>query len=114
MPTRVPAHVYVYYRIAADNAAARDAVAALFASVADATGVVGRLLARCDNGATWIEIYEPVDDADAFVRQLAVLVTTHRVARLAVAGERHIECFAPLAPLHSGAERRGMVPPPAR
>jgi hypothetical protein len=110
MPARVPVHVYVYYRIAADNAAARDTVAALFAAVAAATGVVGRLLARCDNAATWMEIYEPVPDAGAFVRRLAMLANTHPVAALAVDGERHVECFAPLAPLKSGADRRGLVP----
>jgi hypothetical protein len=110
MSVRAPAHVYVYYRISADNAAARDTVAMFFAQVADATGVVGRLFARCDNAATWMEIYEPIDDAATFTRQLAALARTHPVARLAADGERHIECFAPLAPLVSGAARSAVAP----
>jgi hypothetical protein len=110
MSVRAPAHVYVYYRISADNAAARDTVAMFFAQVADATGVVGRLFARCDNAATWMEIYEPIDDAATFTRQLAALARTHPVARLAADSERHIECFAPLAPLVSGAARSAVAP----
>lgn len=110
MATRAPAHVYVYYRVATDTAAARAAVAALFAAVADATGVAGRLLARCDDAATWMEVYEPVDDAAAFVRRLATLVRTHRVADLAVDGERHAECFAPLPAMASGRNVRGRAP----
>jgi len=109
MATRAPARVYVYYRIAADTAAARDAVAALFTAVTDATGVAGRLLARRDDAATWMEIYEPVDDAAAFVRRLARLARAHRVAELAVDGKRHTECFAPLPAMVSGAVRRGFV-----
>jgi hypothetical protein len=109
MPARAPAHVYVYYRVAADTAAARAAVAALLAAVVSATGVAGRLLARCDDASTWMEIYEPVDDPTAFMRRLAGLAQTHRVAAFAAGGERHTECFAALAATKSGSSRRGVA-----
>ena len=109
MPAQGEAHVYVYYRVAADTARARAAVAALLAAVAGATGVAGRLLARCDDAATWMEIYEPVPDATAFLRQLAALAHAHRVAGFAVDGERHTECFAPLPARKAPAGRRGLA-----
>ena len=110
MPSRAAAGVYVYYRIAADTAAARDAVAALFVAVAAATGVAGRLLARCDDAATWMEVYEPVADTHAFLPRLAALARTHRVAALAVDGDRHTECFAPLPAVASGTSGQGPAP----
>src|SRR5262249_18433067 len=39
-----PAHLYVYYHVAGDAAAAHAVVAALFAAVEAKTGVIGRLL----------------------------------------------------------------------
>jgi len=99
MPTATPAHVYVYYRVAADNAAAREAIAALLAAVESATGVAGRLLARRDDPAMWMEIYEPVADPAAFLRRLAGLARRHRLAAITTGGHRHAECFAPLPPI---------------
>jgi hypothetical protein len=99
MATATPARVYVYYRVVADSMGARDAVAALLAAVEAATGVAGRLVARCDDPATWMEIYEPVADAAAFTRQLAELARGQRCAAITVDGRRHAECFAPLPPL---------------
>ena len=107
---RAAASVYVYYRVTAAGAPAREAVAALFAAVAAATGVAGRLLARCDDAATWMEVYEPVAEPDAFVPRLAALAQTHRVAALAVDGKRHTECFAPLPVVASGSNDHGPAP----
>jgi hypothetical protein len=107
---RAPAGVYVYYRLAADTAAARDAVTKLFAAVAAATGVAGRLLARCDDAATWMEVYEPIADTRAFVPRLAALAQSHRVAALAVDGKRHTECFAPLPAVAPGSNGHGRAP----
>ena len=107
MPARAPAHIYVYYRVAADTAAARATVDAFLAAVAAATGVAGRLLARCDDAATWMEVYEPVDDALAFQRCLEVLERAHAVAGVAVDGARHAECFGPLRERPAGARAAG-------
>jgi hypothetical protein len=106
MRPATPAHVYVYYRVAADHAAAREAVAALLAAVEAATGVAGRLLARRDDPATWMEIYEPVADPAAFLHRLAELARHHRVAAIAGDGHRHAECFAPLPPLAAAVAGR--------
>jgi len=107
---RAVSSVYVYYRVAAAGEPARESVAALFAAVGAATGVAGRLLARCDDAATWMEVYEPVAEPDAFVPRLAALAQTHRVAALAVDGKRHTECFAPLPAVASGSNGHGPAP----
>jgi hypothetical protein len=93
---RPASHVCVYYRVAADSAAARSTIDALMAEVETRTGVAGRLLARCDDPRTWMEVYEPVVDAAAFARQLAALVRRHRAAAVALDGKRHVERFAAL------------------
>jgi hypothetical protein len=100
---RAPAEVYVYYRVAADPAAARTAVSAFLAAVAGATGVAGRLLARCDDTATWLEVYAPVADVKSFLRQLGELAAAHRIERIAVDGVRHAECFAPFPAVRAPA-----------
>jgi len=96
MAIAAPAQLYVYYRIGADAAAARRAVAGLLADVTKATGVAGRLVARCDDATTWMEIYEPVDDPEDFARRLAALVATHGAGAFAIDGTRHVECFRAL------------------
>jgi len=107
MPAAAPAHVCVYYRVAADDAAARDAIGTLLAAVEAATGVAGRLLARCDDPATWVEIYEPVADGAAFARRLEELAHRHRATAITIDGRRHAECFAPLPAMQApGGDRR--------
>jgi hypothetical protein len=95
MPTPPASHIYVYYRVAGDAALARATVAALMAEVEARTGVIGRLLARCDDPGTWMEVYEPVADMNDFLAALASLARDHRVAAIAAGGVRHTECFAP-------------------
>lgn len=92
------AHLYVYYRIVADTPEARASVERLLADVDRATRVKGRLLARCEDPSTWMEIYGPIDDVTGFSRTLASLVEQHGVAALASDGRRRAECFAPLSP----------------
>jgi hypothetical protein len=89
-------HIYVYYRVGRDCAAARATVAALFADVERATGVAGRLLARADDPRTWMEVYEPVIQVGPFGRALAAAVRSHQAAALAEGGRRHVERFAAL------------------
>lgn len=91
---RGPTHVYVYYRVRRDSAAARAVIAALFADVERRTGVAGRLLARCDDRRTWLEVYEPVARWSSFGRVLAAAVRAHDSAALTVDGRRHVERFA--------------------
>lgn len=107
MSARTPSHVYVYYRVGADTAAARATIGALLADVEARTGVVGRLLARCDDPATWMEIYEPVGQVGAFARTLAACVRKHGAADVAADGKRRSECFAALPPR---PPRRGVRP----
>lgn len=96
MTARGASHVYVYYRVVADTADARAAVAGLLGAVEAKTGVTGRLLARCDDPATWMEVYEPVANPAAFARTLDAMVRRLGLAAVAADGVRHTECFGPL------------------
>ena len=85
---------YVYYRSAAAAAAVREAVAAMQAALAQATGVQGRLLRRVENDGTWMEIYEDVGDPARFERALAAAANGARIEALLAAGAtRHVERF---------------------
>jgi hypothetical protein len=100
-----PAHVYVWYRVAGEHAAAAGAIASLLRAVLDRTGVAGRLLARCDGAPTWMEVYENVGDTATFTHSLATLAERHGALRIAAGGQRNVECFAELpnaAPAGSG------------
>ena len=94
-------HFYVWYTVTGDRAGAVRAVAGLIADVEDETGVAGRVLARRDDVATWMEVYENVGDAIAFARALDALVRRHDVARISD-GVRHVERFAALADVLRG------------
>lgn len=87
--------LFVYYRVASgQDSAVRDRVAAIHADVLAATGVRGRLLRRRDDPATWMEIYEPVPDADLFEKALDAALVRHGFASLLAAGDvRHTERF---------------------
>ena len=107
MSAKTPAHFYVYYRVDGDTAAARAKIAALIAAVEARTGIAGRLLARCEDPSTWMEVYEPVRDAAPFARALAACVRRTGAAAVAADGVRRIECFAAV-----GSERaRGRARP---
>jgi hypothetical protein len=104
LTAKTPAHFYVYYHVEGDMMAARARIAALMAEVEARTGISGRLLARCDDPSTWMEVYEPVRDAAAFARALAACVRRIGAAAVAADGVRRIECFA--APGSEGARSR--------
>ena len=106
MPDQAASHLYVYYRVAGDTASARAAAGALIAAVEAKTGVAGRLLARCDDPATWMEVYAPIANRAAFSRTLAALVRRLRVADIAADGVRHTEWFGP----PPGAAAAGITP----
>ncbi|MDZ7593570.1 MAG: DUF4936 family protein [Thiobacillus sp.] len=88
-------HAYVYYRIdplQAGLAAAR--IDALLETMATHCSQPPRRLQRCDDAATWMEIYEGIADFAAFSTALNAAVQTVGCAAF-TQGERHLECFFP-------------------
>ena len=78
---------YIYYRVPAQNAErARAAVLELQRELSDIAGIGGRLLRRRDDEATWMEIYESVQDVARFEAELAKLIERHGLAALLVPG----------------------------
>lgn len=93
-----PTHYFIYYRVRADATRARATVRSMQASLATRTGVAGRLLERCGDGATWMEIYESVTDPAAFEAALASEIEAHKLAALIEPGStRHLERFVECA-----------------
>ena len=106
LPAR--SNFYVYYRVAEEAADARAVIDALMKDVEARTGISGRLLARCDDSATWMEIYESVADAPAFASALDACVLANGAADVAINGLRTTERFCALAPDRTaGGARRG-------
>lgn len=83
---------YVWYRLAGDACEARSAVTAMMLDVAEDCGIVGRLMRREDDPATWMEVYEAIDDRAGFERALADASSRHGAASYADGG-RHVERF---------------------
>ena len=90
-----PTHCYVYYRIAADHAAAaRAAVAAVLRALEERFGIVGRLLQGADEPLLWMEIYENVPDLERFEAALEGELTVQGFAdHLAPGSARRTERF---------------------
>ena len=92
-------HAYVYYRIdpaQADLAAVR--IDALLHALATHCSQPPRRLTRCDEAATWMEIYEGIADIAAFVAALNAAVQSFDCAGF-THGERHLECFSAPDPM---------------
>ena len=89
---------YIYYEINAQNEdRVRAAARALQQTIADATGVQGRLLCRRDKTRTWMEVYEGVQDAAAFESVLEREARRlHFAELLAPQSRRMTELFKPL------------------
>ena len=89
----MPFSYYVYYRVAQAleaTALARE----LLAAMKQKTGIAGRLLRKRDDPATWMEIYEGVQDAPAFEHSLAECVEATQFTNVLQSGSaRHLECF---------------------
>ena len=78
---------YVYYKVPVENSArVRAAVGTLQRELADATGIVGRLLCRRDDTTTWMEIYENVAAPAPFETKLRELAERHGVSALLLPG----------------------------
>jgi len=83
----VKLNFYIYYRVPEQNAErARAAVHELQRELSDTAGISGRLLRRRDDEATWMEIYENVQDGARFETELAKLVERHGLVALLVPG----------------------------
>lgn len=92
----LPMSYYVYYRLRAgmDHAEALVRITAMQQALQERTGVAGRLLARRDDDATWMEIYEPVVDPLPFEHALQQAVESADVPALIEPGSaRHMERF---------------------
>lgn len=90
-------HAYLYYRIDPTlTVIAASRIDGLLATMACHCGQPPRRLARCDDPATWMEIYEGIADFAAFARALDTAVQQFECA-LFTQGERHLECFSPTA-----------------
>ncbi len=89
----MPLSYYVYYRVG-DASQATALANKLLAAMKRKTGIAGRLLRKRDDPATWMEIYEGVQDATAFERSLAECVeATQFTSVLQTGSARHLECF---------------------
>lgn len=87
----------MYYRVVGDESHALRVIAAMVASVEARTGVTGRLLKRCDDPKTWMEVYAPVADVDRFRAILHECAREQGVAQHAQDGKRQLECFTAVA-----------------
>ncbi len=89
---------YVYYRIdSAQAPLAADRVDALLSAMAPHCGKPPRRLCRCDDPATWMEVYNDIADWPAFESAMQAALEAMPIGRF-IAGDRHLECFA--APEH--------------
>lgn len=86
---------FVYYRV--DTARITEFAAALVsmqASLHAATGVAGRFRRRLDDVATWMEIYEGVNDPRRFEVELGAHAQRHGLNDFLQPGQaRHLERF---------------------
>lgn len=92
------ASYYIYYKVKPEQSAdIRSAVIELQRSLAEKTGVTGRLLCRRDQPDTWMEVYENVGDAEAFEALLASELERLKFReRLGARSPRQLEVFRAL------------------
>jgi len=88
----VSAHIYVWYRIAGDEADCERAIRGMMARLGCRSGVVGELQKKRDEARLWMEVYRDVGDPAAFQHRLAQAVDEFDV-EMFVDGTRHTECF---------------------
>jgi hypothetical protein len=93
---------YIYYRVAASDGERLQAIVTrMHAGLEASTGIAGRLLRRCDDAQTWMEIYEDVQDTAQFEGALADAVTHHKLEAL-LQSTRVVERFVPVEPIDPG------------
>lgn len=86
---------YIYYRVEpAQHEKALAAIQQVFAEIQARCGVVGRLLQRADESATWMEVFEGIADPQEFKAVLDESVARIGLTELlADKGARHVEHF---------------------
>ena len=90
--------IYIYYKVAAkDSVRVRPVAEELQRALAQSTGVQGSLQCRRDKPETWMEVYEHVADADAFLAALDAQLQRLSFAELLGADSKRVtELFRPL------------------
>ena len=84
---------YVYYRIdPAQAQRATDRIDALLRTMEAHCSEPPRRLSRCDDAATWMEIYAGIGDFATFSEALHAAVRDFGCESF-TRGERHLECF---------------------
>jgi hypothetical protein len=91
-----PCSLYVYFKLAAPDAALCGRLSAMQSELARQTDVSARLMRRRDDTLTWMEVYEGIVDPDAFTLTLAEALAKHGID--AASPPRHLEWFVPLTP----------------
>ncbi len=85
--------VYVYYRVEARHAAdAETPIRAMMARLACRVGASAQLQKKRDEPLLWMEAYDGIADADAFLHALASVADEYDVG-VFIDGKRHVECF---------------------
>jgi hypothetical protein len=96
-------HAYVYYRIDLTQAGlAASQVDALLRAMAAHCGQHPHRMQRCDDPATWMEVYPNIADFVAFSMALDAATQALDCAAFVV-GERHLECFFAPSPKPSAS-----------
>lgn len=91
-------HAYVYYRIdLTQTILASKRIDALLRTLATHCGQQPHRMQRCDDAATWMEVYPDIADFVAFSAALDAATQTFDCAAF-VLGERHLECFSAPSP----------------
>lgn len=83
--------LYLYYRPQQADAALAHRLRAMQAELARRTGIDGQLMRRCDDAATWMEVYPEIQQRPQFEQALQQCLLAHGL--LEACGERHTEWF---------------------
>lgn len=95
----------MYYRIDPGQAQlAAERIDLLLNAMAVHCGKRPRRMYRCDNAATWMEIYEGIADFMTFAKALHGAAQDLRCATF-TRGERHLECFDAPGPTPEGSPK---------
>ncbi len=90
------ANIYVYYTVSdVHMTLARQAVMRILSEIQGKTNILGRLLRRCDDPMTWMEVYENVVDTEHFKQELreAVIRCGFNNSLLSEGSARVVEIF---------------------
>ncbi|GGY10580.1 DUF4936 family protein [Paludibacterium paludis] len=82
-------NVYIYYRLTGIDSPDAETLKAMQAWLAEHGGVRGRLMRKCDDATTWMEVYEGIADQEAFAAALSDALRRHGIGKEG----RHIEWF---------------------